>query len=115
VASPKPPGKHFPNRASRAPAELRLVHGLAAIWRTEPSEPGGCSLAQAKPGATLLAEVSDESRALRPDDKMEGPAVSLVARDGFLVATGTEPFDAVEVIMATRAVRDDDLSPRRTP
>ncbi|MCX6876515.1 MAG: AbrB/MazE/SpoVT family DNA-binding domain-containing protein [Verrucomicrobia bacterium] len=68
-----------------------------------------------KPGATLLAYVSDEGLALRPDDEMEGSKASLVDRDGFLVFTGTEPFDAVEVVMAARADRNDAISPRRTP
>lgn len=68
-----------------------------------------------KPGATLLADVSDEGMALRPDDEMEGSEASLVDRDGFLVFTGTEPFDAVQVIMAARVDREDDISSRRTP
>lgn len=68
-----------------------------------------------KPGATLLAEVSDEGMALRPDDEMAGSKARLIDRDGFLVFTGTEPFDAVEVILAARADRSDDISPRRVP
>jgi bifunctional DNA-binding transcriptional regulator/antitoxin component of YhaV-PrlF toxin-antitoxin module len=68
-----------------------------------------------KPGATLLADVSDEGMALRPEDEIEASEASLVDRDGFLVFTGTEPFDAVQVIMAARADREDDISSRRTP
>ncbi len=68
-----------------------------------------------KPGATLLADVSDEGMALRPEDEMEFREASLVDRDGFLVFTGTQPFDAVQVIMAARTDREDDISSRRTP
>lgn len=63
-----------------------------------------------KPGATLLADVSDEGMALRPEDEIQGGEVSLVDRDGFLVFTGTQSFDAVQVIMAARADREDDIS-----
>lgn len=66
-----------------------------------------------KPGAKLVADVSDEGLALRPDNDNEGAEASLVDRDGFLVFTGTEPFDAVEVIMAARAHRDETLSALR--
>lgn len=68
-----------------------------------------------KPGATLLADVSDEGMALRPEEEIEGCKPSLVDRDGFLVFTGTQPFDAVQVIMAARADREDDISTRRKP
>ena len=68
-----------------------------------------------KPGATRLADVSDDGLALRPEDEMEGSEASLVERDGFLVFTGTQPFDAVEVINAARADRDDEISSRRAP
>lgn len=68
-----------------------------------------------KPVATLLADVSDEGMALRPEDEIEASEASLVDRDGFLVFTGIEPFDAVQVIMAARADREDDISSRRTP
>jgi bifunctional DNA-binding transcriptional regulator/antitoxin component of YhaV-PrlF toxin-antitoxin module len=66
-----------------------------------------------KPGATLLADLSDEGMALRPEDEMECSEASLVDRDGFLVFTGTQPFDAVQVIMAARADREDGTSSRR--
>ena len=56
--------------------------------------------------------MSDEGLALRPDYDTENAGARLVDRDGFLVFTGTEPFDAVEVIMAARADRDDELSAR---
>lgn len=59
--------------------------------------------------------ISDEGMALRPEDKMEGSEACLVDRDGFLVFTGTQPFDAVQVIMAARADREDEISSRRTP
>ena len=68
-----------------------------------------------KPGSTLVADVSDEGMALRPEDEMEGCEASLVDRDGFLVFTGTQPFDSVQVIMSARADREDDISSRRTP
>lgn len=68
-----------------------------------------------KPGAILLADVSDEGMALRPEDEIEGCEASLVDRDGFLVFTGTQPFNAVQAIMAARADREDDISARRTP
>ena len=68
-----------------------------------------------KPGATLLADVNDEGMALRPEKDSKGCEASLVDRDGFLVFTGTEPFDAVQVIMAARADREEDISARRTP
>jgi AbrB family looped-hinge helix DNA binding protein len=65
-----------------------------------------------KPGATLLADVSDEGIALRPEDEMERSEACLVDRDGFLVFTGTQPFDAVQVIMAAREAV---ISSQRTP
>ena len=46
---------------------------------------------------------------LRPEDEMEFREASLVDRNGFLVFTGTQPFDAVQVIMAARTDREDDL------
>ena len=58
---------------------------------------------------------NDEGMALRPDAGIENARAMLVDRDGLLVFTGTEPFDAVEVIMATRADRDDELSTLRAP
>lgn len=49
-----------------------------------------------------VPHVSDEGMALCPDDEMEDSRAGLVDRDGFLVFTGTDPFAAVEVIMAAR-------------
>ena len=66
-----------------------------------------------KPGATLLADISDNSMALRPADESASDQVQLIDRDGFLVFTGTQPFDAVDAIMAARADRDEDLSTLR--
>ena len=60
------------------------------------------------------ADDIDEGMALRPEDEMEGSGASLVDRDGFLVFTKTQPFDAVQVIMAARANREYDISSRRT-
>ena len=89
---------------------------MTATLTIDPS--GGISLPAAflekfrlKPGAKLVADVSDEGLALRPDTESAG--ARLVDRDGFLVFTGTDPFDAVEVIMAARADRDDELSALR--
>lgn len=83
---------------------------------------GGISLPPAflekfrlKPGARLVADVNDEGMALRPDDGIETAEAKLVERDGLLVFTGTEPFDAVDVIMAARADRDDELTTPRAP
>ena len=91
---------------------------MTATVTIDPS--GGISLPAAflekfrlKPGAKLVADVSDEGLALRPDNDPECAGAKLVDRDGFLVFTGTEPFDAVEVIMAARADRDDELSALR--
>lgn len=91
---------------------------MTATVTIDPS--GGISLPAAflekfrlKPGAKLVADVSDEGLALRPDNDTESAGARLVDRDGFLVFTGTEPFDAVEVIMAARADRDDELSALR--
>ena len=64
---------------------------------------------QLKPGAKLIADVNDQGIELRPDDGMSSGEAKLVERDGFLVFTGTEPFDAVEAILAARAERDGEL------
>jgi hypothetical protein len=66
-----------------------------------------------KPGAKLLADLSDAGMALRPDDETDSDRAKLVNIDGFMVFTGTEPFDAVEAIMAARADRDEELSALR--
>jgi bifunctional DNA-binding transcriptional regulator/antitoxin component of YhaV-PrlF toxin-antitoxin module len=68
-----------------------------------------------KPGARLLVDVSDNGMELRPDDDNESREAKLVDRDGFLVFTGTTPFDAVEVIQAARADRDEQLLAPKTP
>jgi hypothetical protein len=83
---------------------------------------GGISLPAAflkkfrlKPGAKLVADLSEEGMALRPDDGIDNAGATLVDRDGLLVFTGTEPFDAVEVLKAARADRDGELSAPRVP
>lgn len=68
-----------------------------------------------RPGAKLVADLSDEGMALRPDDGIESARATLVDRDGLLAFTGTEPFDAVEVIMAARADRDEGVPVPRAP
>lgn len=81
---------------------------------------GGISLPAAflekfrlKPGAKLLADLSEDGMALRPDEAVAGDAVQLVDRDGFFVFAGTQPFDAVDAIMAARADREGLLTPTR--
>ena len=66
-----------------------------------------------KPGAKLLADMSEEGMALRPDDEAGSVQAQLEERDGFLVFTGTQPFDAVDAILAARADREDELSTLR--
>lgn len=63
-----------------------------------------------KPGATLLADVSDEGTALRPEDEMKVSEAGLVDRNGFIVFTGTRPFNAVQVIMAARTDRENNTT-----
>jgi len=91
---------------------------MTATLTIDPS--GGISLPPAflekfrlKPGARLLADVSDDGMALRPDDEAVSSQVQLVDQDGFLVFTGTRPFDAVDAIMAARADREDELAQLR--
>ncbi len=81
---------------------------------------GGISLPAAflekfrlKPGARLVADVSDEGMALRPDGKGEETVARLVEKNGLLVFTGMEPFDAVEAIKSARAERDEALAAMR--
>lgn len=81
---------------------------------------GGISLPAAflekfhlKPGAKLLADVSDEGIALRPDEAVSNDAAQLVDRDGFFVFAGTQPFDAVDAIKAARADREESLKSGR--
>ncbi len=81
---------------------------------------GGISLPTAflekfrlKPGAKLLADVSDDGMALRPDGDTASAQARLEDRDGFLVFTGTQPFDAVDAILAARADREEELSAMR--
>ncbi|HWB01768.1 MAG TPA: AbrB/MazE/SpoVT family DNA-binding domain-containing protein [Verrucomicrobiales bacterium] len=81
---------------------------------------GGISLPSAfmekfrlKPGAKLVADLSDEGMALRPDHESGNADATLVDRDGLLVFTGTEPFDAGEAVMTARWDRDDELSASR--
>ncbi|WP_395748359.1 hypothetical protein [Prosthecobacter sp.] len=51
---------------------------------------------------------------IEPDQGVPQPTpAQLVDRDGFLVFTGTEPFDAVDVIMAVRADREESLAASR--
>jgi hypothetical protein len=80
---------------------------------------GGISLPPAflekfrlKPGAKLRADLSDDGMALRPEDEGGGADVQLVDRDGFLVFTGTQPFDAVDAIQAARVDRAEEISAR---
>ncbi|WP_395745481.1 hypothetical protein [Prosthecobacter sp.] len=59
--------------------------------------------------ATLTMEANMPSRL----DEVEAEAAQLVDREGFLVFTGTQPFDAVEVIMIDKADREEFLTPQR--
>lgn len=87
---------------------------MTATLTIDPS--GGISLPAAflekfrlKPGAKLLADLSDDGMALRPEDEAVSTQAQLQDRDGFLVFTGTQPFDAVDAILAARADREDEL------
>ena len=91
---------------------------MTATLTIDPS--GGISLPAAflekfrlKPGAKLLADLSDDGMALRPDSGTVSSQALLQDQDGFLVFTGTQPFDAVDAILAARADREDELSALR--
>lgn len=66
-----------------------------------------------KPGAKLLADLSDDGMALRPEHEAVGTQAVLEDRNGFLVFTGTQSFDAIVAIMAARADREEELSSLR--
>ncbi len=65
---------------------------------------------QLKPGTKLVADLNDDGMALRPDVPSTESTARLVDKDGLLVFTGTEPFDAVEAVMSARAGRESELA-----
>lgn len=66
-----------------------------------------------KPGAILLADLTDEGMALKPENSEVSPLASdslkTVSKDGFTFLTGTETFDAVDAISAEREKRSEQL------
>jgi bifunctional DNA-binding transcriptional regulator/antitoxin component of YhaV-PrlF toxin-antitoxin module len=58
-----------------------------------------------KPGARLQADVSDEGLALRPEVGDGADTLKVIEKNGLFIISGTEPFDAVESIMAARRDR----------
>ncbi len=91
---------------------------MSATLTIDPS--GGISLPTAflekfrlKPGSKLRADLSDDGMALRPDGETVSAQAVLQDQNGFMVFTGTQPFDAVDAIQAARADREDELSALR--
>jgi hypothetical protein len=62
-----------------------------------------------KPGAKLRVDMSEQGLALRPEGESGQVGVRVVEENGILVISGTEPFDAVDVIMAAREDRTSSL------